>query len=223
MRRIILKSVAATCLCVCASLAQANAVRLDNYTFDPASSVTVASPGYSGGAGQFVGVLDGNAFTTFCTDLSQVFYFGTPYNDYSVINGTTAWGAARETLLGQLFTFAIATNFITDADRSAAIQSAVWEILYETTATSPHAFDTGSFQVSSGSGGTTAALGLIDWNAIANGPDAFQVSQLFSANEQDFLVLTPTISRLTVPEPPAYALLMLGLICAGVFLRRRSR
>jgi len=77
--------------------------------------------------------------------------------------------------------------------------------------------------VTSGSPGTTAALALIDWNAIANGPDAFEVAQLFSANEQDFLVLTPIIERTTIPEPPAYALLVLGLLSAGVFLRRRSR
>jgi len=223
MRRTLFNSVAATCLALGVSFAQASVVRLDNYTFAPASSVSVSAPSYSGGAGQFVGVLDGNAFTTFCTDLSQVFYFGTTYNDYSVVDGATAWGAARATLLGQLFTFAVATNFITDADRSAALQSAVWEILYETTATSPHAFGTGSFQATSGSPGTTAALALIDWNAIASGPDAFAVSQLFSPNEQDFLVLSRIPVRTTVPEPPAYALLMLGLMTAGLFLRRRSR
>jgi len=136
----IFSAVAATCLGLAVSSAQASSVQLNDYAFDPASSVTVGTPSYSGGAGEFVGTLDGNPFSTFCTDLLQVFYFGTTYTDYSVVDGTAAWGAARERLLGQLFTFAVANNFITDADRSAAIQSAVWEILYETTATSPYGF-----------------------------------------------------------------------------------
>ena len=184
-------------------------VQLSDFVYSPATSVSVTSPGYSGQAGQFKGTLDGDAFTTFCTDLLQSFNWNASYTDYSIIDGTTAWGAARETLLGQLMTFAFSTNFITDAAHSAAIQSGIWEILYETTNTSPHSFATGSFQVTGGDPATTAALALIDWTAIAAGPDAFTVSQLFSPNEQDFLVLTARTARsITVPEPPAYALMV---------------
>lgn len=221
MHRSIKKLLALSSLALTVSVAEATTVNLTDFVYSPATSVSVASPGYSGQAGQFKGTLDGNAFTTFCTDLLQSFNWNTNYSDYSVIDGTTAWGAARETLLGQLFTFAFATNFITDAAHSAAIQSGIWEILYETTSTSPHSFGTGSFQVSGGDAATTAALALIDWNAIAAGPDAFNVAQLFSPNEQDFLVLTAR--AITVPEPPAYALMLIALAGLGFVTRRRSQ
>jgi hypothetical protein len=208
----------ATSLALGVSLAQASTVKLDDFVFDPASSVTVATPSYSGQAGEFRGTLDGNAFTTYCADLLQSFNWGVTYTDYSVVDGATAWGSARETLMGQLMTFAISTNFVTDAAHSAAIQAAVWEILYETTNTSPHSFATGSFQVSGTSdAATTAALSLIDWNAIASGPDAFNVSLLFSPNEQDFILLTAR----SIPEPPAYALMVIALLALGFVTRRR--
>ena len=52
-------------------------------------------------------------------------------------------------------------------------------------------------------------------------PDAFNVAQLFSPNEQDFLVLTAR--AITVPEPPAYALMLIALAGLGFVTRRRSQ
>jgi PEP-CTERM motif len=204
-----------------ASVAQATTVQLNDFVFSPASSLSVSAPSYSGQAGEFKGSLDGNAFTTFCADLLQSFNWSQSYSDYSVINGVSAWGAARATLLGQLMTFAISTNFITDAAHSAAIQAGIWEILYETTNTAPHSFATGDFQVSGGDPAATAALALIDWNAIAGISSTVDVSQLFSPNEQDFIVLS--VRSITVPEPPAYALMLIALAALGFVTRRRSQ
>ncbi len=136
------KSIAALAVSAAfAAPAFANTVNLSNYTYPPAATLSVGAPGYSGGAGQFTGLLDGNSFLTYCTELTQSFAFNTPYT-YSIVSGVTAWGAARSTALDQVLSGALAAGWPSDATQSAVVQAAVWEVLYETS--SSFGFSTGT-------------------------------------------------------------------------------
>lgn len=193
----------------------ADTVRLDSYTYGGPSTVSVGIPSYSGGAGQFSGVLNGNAFKTFCVEIGQVFSFGTTYNNYSVVAGATAWGASKATALNQLMSYAASNLLPSSQDNSAALQSAVWEIVNETGTS--YGFTTGSFKASSGTASTQAALTALDgiWATLGTQTVTHYVDQLHSPTNQDFLVMAP------VPEPESYAMLLAGLGIVGAVARRR--
>jgi hypothetical protein len=210
-----LKSLALVAALAAAAPAFADTVNLSGYTFGGPSTVSVASPSYSGGAGQFTGLLNGNSFVTYCTDLLQTFNFNVNYTDYTIVGGVTAWGATKSADLDRALSAFLAASYPGDADRSAVAQSVVWEILYETSGT--YGFGSGTFKVSSGDSGVTAALAGINWAALPNEPITVHVDQLYSREHQDFLVLT------AVPEPGTYALFLAGLAGVGFVARRRTQ
>lgn len=193
----------------------ADTVTLSDYTFGPASKVTVSSPDYSGRAGQFTGLLNGNSFVTYCTDLLQNLKFDVEYTDYSVVSGVTAWGAAKSADLDRAMSAFALAGYPVDANTSAAAQSIIWEILYETSGS--YDFSAGSFQVSSSNAGLTTVLGQIDWSDLPSVPIVVHADQLFSPTRQDLLVVT------VVPEPGTYALMLAGLAGIGFVAQRRSR
>jgi len=196
--------------------AHANTVNLTDFTFTPAQPLTVSSPSYSGSSGQFKGTLDGNSFTTYCTELTQTFSFNTSYSDYSIVDGNTAWGAAKALMIGQLLTAeTLYPNYVNSAARSAVIQAGIWEILYESSGS--YGFGTGTFTATSSDPTTNTALGDINWAAFAYAPNMYKVDQLYSPDHQNFLVTT------AVPEPDTYALMAAGLAGIGFMARRRSR
>ncbi|EXI68996.1 MAG: PEP-CTERM motif protein [Candidatus Accumulibacter adjunctus] len=199
-----------------AAPAGAAQLNLTGYTNGGPSSVSVASPAYSGGAGQFSGTLDGNAFTTFCAELTQSFNFNTNYT-YSIVSGTTAWTNPVYLGLSRLVTWLAANpTFNNSPDKSAAMQSAVWEVIYETSGT--YNLAGGTF-VATSSGATQTALNTLNgqWaNINATLPTLF-ADKLVNANHQDFLLTTP------VPEPEAFAMMLAGLGLVGAIARRRSR
>jgi hypothetical protein len=204
----------ASALALATSLpATAATVRLTAFTYNPATTVTVGAPNYSGRAGQFVGTLDDQAFQTFCMDLLQDFSFNTTYT-YSVVDGVTAWGATRSSAIDKVFSYAIANNLPSDAATSATVQSALWEVLYETNP--GYGFASGAFRVSS-SGPTQSALNAWNWNAVLSTPVTHRASQLFHPSRQDFVV----VSR--VPEPASVAMLGLGLLGVLSLARVRTR
>ena len=193
--------------------AAAATVRLTAFAYSPATSVTVSSPNYTGRAGQFVGTLDNQAFQTFCMDLLQNFSFNTTYT-YSVVDGVTAWGASRSNAIDKVFSYAIANNLPSNAPTSATVQSALWEVLYETNP--GYGFASGSFRASS-SGLTQAALNAWDWNAVMSTQITHHASQLFHPQRQDFAL----VSR--VPEPASVAMLGLGMLGVLSLARVRTR
>lgn len=207
-------------LAIAASLAAsapafADSVILDDFTFPPGLPLSVSAPAYSGPAGQFTGLLNGNSFVTYCTDLAQTFQFDVLYTDYSVVSGVTAWGAQKSLDLDKLISAAIGSGVPTDNAQSAAVQAAVWEVIYETSGT--YDLGSGSFIGTSSDAGVQTYLNSINWAGIAAGPVTHHVDQLYSRSHQDFMVTTP------VPEPGTYALLLAGLAGIGFVARRRSR
>lgn len=194
----------------------ADTVNLSGFTFNPAMPLTVASPSYSGSAGQFSGLLNGNSFVTYCTDLSQTFQFGINYTDYSVVSGVTAWGAAKSLDIDRAISNVTSFGQPVNSVQSAAIQAIVWEILYET-AGNPYDFTSGSFTATSADAATQTLLNSVNWAALPITPVTMHVDQLYSREHQDFMVWAP------VPEPGTYALFAAGLAGIGFIARRRAR
>lgn len=216
--RFMVRSIAAVAVSAAlAAPALADTVQLNSYTYGGPSTVSVGAPNHSGGAGQFSGFLNGNAFVTFCTEIGQEFDFNTTYNNYSVVGGVAAWGASKATAINQLLSYAASAlpPLPNNQDNSAAVQSAVWEILNETGPS--YGFTTGSFKAISGTAATQAALTALDgvWATLGTQTITVYADQLKSSTNQDFLVMAP------VPEPETYAMLLAGLGIVGAVARRR--
>lgn len=204
----------------------ADTVKLAGFTYNPAASVTLTDSSnslknYSGGAGQFYGTLNGASFATYCTELLQTFNWNqsnAALNTYSVVSGITAWGAAKSTAMDQLMSYAFTAGLPTNADTSAAVQSAIWEVLNETNTTSPYSFNTGNLLISATPSSSTQAA-LTSMNLVLANLGSYaitqHVDQLHNGTQQDFLVMAP------VPEPESYAMLLAGLGIVGAVARRR--
>ena len=225
MRHLLSTFATAACLALCAVQAQADTVRLTDYTYTPNKSVnvqvdlagTVDDKTYAGGAGEFEGTLNGNSFKTYCLDLYESFYFDTTYTDYHI----AALAPAKAFDMGRLITKY--RDGVDTAKESAAFQVALWEILYETSTT--YSLFSGAFmETASNDGIRTLAQGwLSDLGSVSN-VNVFKLESLghydsrhnWVKGHQDFLVTTP------VPEPSTYALMLAGLFGIGFVVRRRS-
>ena len=220
MRRVVLSSVVAACLALVGSQAHADDINLTGFVRNPASvlNLTGGPVNYTDeGSGQFMGTYGSNAsFQTYCTDLAQTFSFNTTYTDYTVIGGVMAFGADKSLALDELMSAAIRAGFPFDADSSALIQAAIWEIIYETSGS--YDFASGSFTVTSNNATTQNYLSTaINFGGLPFEPVTYHVDQLHSDNSQDFLVIT------AVPEPSTYALMFAGLAGMAFVARRRSQ
>jgi len=210
-----IKTLAIAAAVAVAAPAFADTVNLSGFTFDPATSVSVSSPNYSGRAGQFTGLLNGNSFLTYCTDLSQTFNFNTNYTDYSVVDGVSVWGAQKSLDLDRWISWLDQSGYPINAAMSAASQAAVWEILYE--GSGSYDLAAGTFMGTSGDAATQDYMNSVNWAGLSSVTVTLHVDQLYSREHQDFLVTTP------VPEPSTYALFVAGLAGIGFIARRRSR
>ncbi len=222
MRHPFISSVTAACLALAASYASADTVTLD-FKYPPASSVVVtdaAVPGFAAGkieeAGELAGLLNGSSFVTFCAELTQDFVLGTTYTDYSVISAAAAgWSPATSTALDHAMSYFLGAGAPTGPVSSAVAQSAIWEIIYETTGT--YAFGSGGMKIAGSDPATTSALASFDFSTVLSAPITYHVSELYSESHQDFLVASP------VPEPSTYALILAGLAGVGFVARRRAQ
>jgi hypothetical protein len=216
--------IAAAGMALFAGSAQADTVKLSNYTYAPAKTVntkidlagTSLDRTYSGGAGEFTGTWNGASFKTYCLDLYEFFHWNTSYTSYHLVNIDP--GKAFD--MGRLV-----TRYRAGVDtslESAAFQIALWEITYENTG--GYDLMSGSFKETAADGGvrTLAQSYLSDLGSFS----AVHVAKLESRGyydsyrrwvpgQQDFLVTTP------VPEPSTYAMMFAGLLGIGLFARRR--
>ncbi len=207
-----------------AILASANAMALDvNITGYAVGSGTVAVS-YSGAdtyfiggvynaqdqIGQLAGTLNGVSFLTYCAEIFQNLSVPGSYNDYSI---DMPWSATVQTNMNKLFSYAASIPLPTTGAQSAAMQAAVWEVLYESAFdTAGLGFATGDFTVTAG----TADLGSINWAAVAAQTITHTVSNLHSESGQDLVLIT------AVPEASTYAMMLAGLAVVGFVAGRRK-
>ena len=184
-------------------------------------------------AGEFAGLLNGNAFSTFCTDINQSFGWNNSSNPYTyelkTVGETQAlwtggpYTAGSYAQVSKLYTVAY-DSIKGSSTNSAAFQFALWELLYEKNGT--YDVSAGSFLLGGDAAGTVAARSQANvWLAsLANASEGYSIQSLYSGpdqkprNQQDFLVATP------VPEPQSYALALVSLgIVAGYVRRKRDK
>ncbi len=173
-------------------------------------------------AGRFDGTLGPNAsganpsFETYCVSLRQTFSWHTPFAVTRVNFAGNAYSSAvnQQVQMNKLAWLAAndASYAVTDATTSAAMQLAVWEIIYDN-----------GMNVNSGSGfavtaGSSAARTQANtWLAgLASSNHQYIAQRLYNPTYQDQLVVT-------VPEPETYAMFLAGLGMMGFVARRRSQ
>jgi hypothetical protein len=172
------------------------------------------------------------SFISYCVELTQTTGLGS-LTGYSIKpNGTTLAevqppssgqpvGPAKLELIGKLVTQADSTwGIVKTTAQGAAVQAAIWEIVYETAATFKlFGSGAGNF-IWDGSSATDVAMTTIDgwWATLDSQSSNYQFGVLHKAGNanlvgQDFLV--------PVPEPEAYGLALAGMGVVAFAMRRR--
>jgi hypothetical protein len=197
-----------------------------------------APTSYRGHAGAFTGVLSGAglldsaSFITYCIEIEESFRFAnTPMLGYVLTDGASYFEQRRGDAgiadrVGRLLTYVADTaGSVGDAASSAAMQLAVWNMVYDSdfTVTGPGGFgDTSGHRIKA--------------NALLAGAaqvtqSRFDVFALERTGSQDLLVWAPGNGRsvplaapgAVVPEPASLALVALALAGAvGAGRRRRA-
>ena len=157
------------------------------------------------------GVLDGS-FVSYCVDLGQYLSFNKIYNSsqYAAGDAQPFFGSKYNDVL-KLFSSGYNADTNGSAQKSAGFQIALWEVLYET----------GSYNVANGgisfsdSAARNEATAFLNGLSAYNGP-SLNLQVLTSGTHQDVAFATP------VPEPSAYALMLVSLATVGVVVKRRK-
>lgn len=166
-----------------------------------------------------VGTLDGNAVSlfTYCVDIFQTIHSGT-YGVYSLnvfLGGNTTKANYIAALIGNVGADGSAAH-------DAAVQLALWELLYEGTSTSP-SFSSGIFKASDISSSilttakTYAQNARTIWSPVSN--IDIQVAKSGSYQDQLFWTVRPP----AVPEPASWAMMITGFGAVGGAMRHRRR
>ena len=221
---------------VLATPAHAVSINMSDFSFAAPTTVnmqgTDGSPSYDGQAGRFSGTSDGgvpgsdllrfgliddaatsSSFVAWCAELTQTFNFDVTY-DYTLVSGLAHFGATKNDELSRLFT--AAQGFVVDSNTSAAMQAAIWEIIYEQGPTFSLLGGTfkGGPEDPSAQGAFDTVNGFLmhlsDYAALA------RIDVLENGAQQDFLVAT-------IPEPETWVLTIAGLALIGFLRRRRAR
>ena len=181
--------------------------------------VSVTAPDVSTGAGSFVGTWNGLPITFWCFELTQYFYFGVEYTDYTE---SPASNPDLARLFEEVGGAAGATSTLV---KSVAFQLAIWEIRYETTTLpnynlTPGISASGNFYATSANAAAVAQANT--WLQNLPLTSSYSVSFLHSGNEQDFVYGTRPPLRQNLPEPSPLPLLGLGVAAMMFSIRRRA-
>lgn len=176
--------------------------------------------------GGFTGLLNGQAFLSYCIELLQTFRFNADYT-YTVApvasapnthtatstNPPPGMGAAKAADLSRLLGGFFAGSFATTV-KSAAMQLAIWEIVYETPGGTYNVASDG-FRVSGNLNvNQYAAVSQANtWLAALSSQPMLPLEALTHRHRQDFITV--------VPLPPAALLLGTALLGIWGVARRR--
>ncbi len=192
------------------------------FTFDDGTTTSTSSS-----AGRFAGTLGlsssgtNPSFETYCVSLRQsIPGWGVKFAVNRVAFSANPYASAThvQTLLNKL-TWKMANDggyAVTDATTSAAMQLAVWEIVYDDGADVKAG---GGFHLDGTlSGARLAAANQANaWLAgLASSNHQYIAERLYNPIYQDQLVVT-------VPEPETYAMFLAGLGLMGAVARRRAK
>jgi hypothetical protein len=225
MKRFALAAAAAFSIAL-PSIANATTINITGSSFSMGSQdgiVNVGSGPFDGGNasfGQFsltgVNVTAGNtpvSYATFCVDLFHALLIpGT----FTIQPLSTLFSSAKETNITKLLSNVVPTN----ADQSAALQLAIWEVAFDTGSNMSvmSGGTSGNFFVTGGSSGTARTLAnsylanLGSWTI----PTGTTASLLYSQNNQSQVFLN------AVPETGTWVMMIAGFGIAGVTMRRRK-
>lgn len=182
----------------------------------------------------------GSYFHAFCIELTQTLTSPVVYDVVELPEGRdpSPIQQDRASLVASVLGAANYINFgntLPNAVTSAAIQVAIWEVVYEALAVEPFttAFDvrTGDAYFGSGQGGTTVqsvlnlAQGYLDAIGTATpAENLFALNSTRTPGSQDLLVQIFTAgSTEPIPEPGTLALLGIGLLALGLMRRVATR
>jgi PEP-CTERM motif len=227
MKRYALAAVAALSIAL-PSVANATTINITSSGFSMGSRdgiVNVGSGPFDGGNanfGQFslsgVNVTAGNTpvtYKTFCVDLFHALLIpGT----FTIQPLSTLFNATKETNITKLLSNVVPTN----ADQSAALQLAIWEVAFDTGSNMSvlNGAMSGNFYVTGGSSGTARTLAnsylanLGSWSI----PTGVTASLLYSQNNQSQVFL----NAVAVPEAGTWIMMIAGFGIAGATMRRRK-
>lgn len=155
----------------------------------------------------------GNAAATFYTYCVDIFHTLALPGVFDITPLSQMYTGVRATNINKI----LANTTPANADQAAAVQLALWEVAFETSATLN--VTSGAFYVD---GGNSAAARTLANSYLGNLP-IWQVSNtqtatlLYSATRQSQVYLGP------VPEASTWAMMILGLGTVGASLRRRKR
>lgn len=238
---------AAAGMMMAASAAAAQPVKVTNVSFNPGSVTgTIHSSVMNGDVGvgrfEFKGnyISDNTPFDilTYCIDLAHSVSLGNVnYTNYQIIPISAYAGmtTAKSNALNALLTNATPLlNAATGQDainKSAAIQMAAWEIMFETQATWSVTNSTSAFYMSTPGGSSSQNVtALTNAETFANTyltyiknntwtvNNAYDLKVLYSPTQQSQVFAVPAI-----PEPATWGMMVLGFGLVGGALRSRRR
>lgn len=225
MKRFALAAVAALSLAM-PSIANATTINITNSSFSMGSKngvVNVGSGPFDGGNadfGQFVltgvNVSSGNAPVTFYSYCVDLFHALLIPGTFTIQPLSTLFNTTKATNITKLLSNVVPAN----ADQSAALQLAIWEVAFDTGAGNSVIAGgaQGNFYINGGTSNPTAQslansylAQLGSWTV----PTGTTAQLLYSQNNQSQVFLTP------VPETGTWIMMIAGFGIAGVTLRRR--